>query len=57
MRKKADQRTLEKGDRGSDGGRPERRERMEIKCEIIWKNMSCIELVGRVKICELWRNV
>ena len=31
------------GDRESDGGRPGRRERMEIKCEIIWKNVSCIE--------------
>ena len=43
MRKKADQRTLQKEDRGSDGGRPERREKMEIKCEIIWKKMTCIE--------------
>ena len=33
----------EKGDRENDGGNPERRGRMEIKCATIWKNLSIIE--------------
>ena len=33
----------EKGDREKDGGDPERRGRMDIKCGIIWKNLSMIE--------------
>ena len=28
---------------GDDGGDPERRGKMEIKCGIIWKNLSIIE--------------
>ena len=33
----------EKGDREKDVGDPERRGRMDIKCGIIWKNLSMIE--------------
>ena len=33
----------EKGDREKDEGDPERRGRMDIKCGIIWKNLSMIE--------------
>ena len=43
----------EKGDRENDGGNPERRGRMEIKCATIWK--ICVSLsraLGREEICK-----